>query len=195
MDIHNHILTVISIILGLSITRILVGFGDFVQHPDRRKPYTVQVIWGIALMIHVLRFWWWEYQVDEVVSRAHILGAYFFISLYACLLFFLSTLLFPDEPDEYGSYLEYFISVRRGFFTVLIGVILVGIPDSAIKGAALMRQYHSPQIWLYICFIVVGSLIAMKVRSARYHYLFASAALLSEILWTWVAYFRAGGLW
>ena len=195
MDIHNHILTVISIIIGLSITRILVGFANFVEHPHRMKPYTVQVIWGIAMMIHVLRFWWWEYQVDEIVSRAQILGAYFFISIYACLLFFLCTLLFPEDPGEYESYLEYFISVRRGFFAVLIAVIIIGIPDSAIKSAALMRQYHSPLIWLYIGFVGVGSLIAMKVRSTRYHYLFASAVLASEIMWTWVGYFRAAGLW
>lgn len=192
MNIYNHILTVISIIVGLAITRILVGFADFVQHPDRLKPYTVQVIWGIALMIHVLRFWWWEYQVDDIGSRAHILAAYFFIATYACLLFFLCTLLFPDDPGQYGSYLEYFISVRRGFFAVLIGVLIVGIPDSAIKGEALMRQYHSPQIWLYIGVIGIGSIIAMRVRSARYHYWFASTALLSEILWTWLGYFRAG---
>lgn len=195
MDIHAHILTLISIIVGLSITRILVGFADFVQHPKRMKPYTVQVIWGIALMIHVLRFWWWEYQVGEIVSRAHILGAYFFISIYAGLLFFLCTLLFPDDPSEYTSYLEYFISVRRGFFAVLIGVIIVGIPDSAIKGEALMRQYHSPQIWLYVGFVVIGSLIAMNVRSTRYHYFFASAALTSEVIWTWVGYLRTGGLY
>lgn len=194
MDIHNHILTVISIIVGLSITRILVGFAEFVQHPDRMKPYVIQIIWGVALMIHVLRFWWWEYQVDGIESRPHILGAYFFISLYSCLLFFLCTLLFPDDPSEYESYLEYFISVRRGFFAVLIGVIVVGIPDSAIKSVALMQQYHRPQIWVYIAFIGVGSLIAMKVRDARYHYLFGSAALFSEVLWTWIGYFRSGGL-
>ena len=195
MDIHNHILTVISIIIGLSITRILVGFAGLVEHPNRMKPYTIQVIWGVALMIHVLRFWWWEYQVEDIVNRAHLLGAYFFISVYACLLFFLCTLLFPEDPGDYGSLLEYFISVRRGFFAVLIGVIIIGIPDSAIKSEALMRQYHSPQIWLYIGFVVVGSLIAMKVRSTRYHYLFAWAVLLSEIVWTWIGYFRTGGLW
>lgn len=195
MDIHEHILTVISIILGLSITRILVGFADFVEHPQHMKPYTVQVIWGIALMIHVLRFWWWEYQVVDIADRAQILGAYLFISIYACLLFFLCTLLFPNEPRDYRSFLEYFISVRRGFFAVLIGVILVGIPDSAIKGEALMAQYRHPQIWLYIGFMVIGALIGMKVRSARYHYGFASTALLSEIMWTWVGYFRARGLW
>lgn len=45
MDFFNHIKTVISIILGLSIGCLLNGTVKFVQHPGRTKPYWVHLLW------------------------------------------------------------------------------------------------------------------------------------------------------
>jgi hypothetical protein len=42
---YVHVRTIISIVLGLSITRLFTGLARFVQHPNRVTVYPVHLAW------------------------------------------------------------------------------------------------------------------------------------------------------
>ena len=56
MDIFAHIKSVIGIILGLSIAKLLQGTVKLIQHPGRTKPYWIHLAWALYIFLyHPLR--------------------------------------------------------------------------------------------------------------------------------------------
>jgi hypothetical protein len=96
-DVYSHVKVVISIIVGLCITTLLKGFAVFVQHPRRAKVSLLHLGWAASLLLWIIHFWWWEFRLAMVPHWNFEI--YFFVILYAILFYFLSTLLFPSEPE------------------------------------------------------------------------------------------------
>lgn len=139
MDFFNHIKTVISIILGLSIGCLLNGTVKFVQHPGRTKPYWVHLLWVFYLFLLMIHFWWWEYNLREV--RLWTFTEYIFIVMYIILYFTLCQLLYPADVKDYGdNYKNYFLSRKKWFFILLIVVFFIDIFDTLIKGPEYLEK-------------------------------------------------------
>jgi ABC-type glycerol-3-phosphate transport system permease component len=122
-NIFTHVRTIISIIVGLSIGRLLTGLARFVQHPRQQKIYPVHLVWTFFMLVYVIHFWWWEFRLAGV-QWTFVL--YCFAAFYASVFFFLCTMLFPDTMYEYKGFADYFMSRRRWFFGILIGTFLAG---------------------------------------------------------------------
>jgi hypothetical protein len=45
IDLYLHVRVLISIILGLSVTRLIAGVVGFVQHPTRRAVSWIHLTW------------------------------------------------------------------------------------------------------------------------------------------------------
>lgn len=56
-DLYLHIRVIISIVLGIAITRILAGLAKFVQHPGKLKVYPVHLLWAMIVLIGWIREW------------------------------------------------------------------------------------------------------------------------------------------
>jgi len=134
--IYVHVRTVISIVVGLSIGRLLTGLARFVQHPNLQKIYPVHLVWTVFMMVDVIYFWWWEFHLSTV---GWTFGLYCFVALYASTFFFLCTMLFPDTMHEYAGFRDYFMSRRKWFFGILIATFLIDIVDTAIKGTSYLQ--------------------------------------------------------
>src|SRR5882724_3033688 len=136
MDAFGHIKSVIAIILGLSIAKLLQGAVKFIQHPGRNRPYWVHLLWALYIFILLVHFWWWEYGLRALSQW--LFQEYLFIIVFITLYFVLCALLFPDDLGDYdGSYAEYFYSRRKWFFGVLAASFVADIVDTAMKG----KQY------------------------------------------------------
>ncbi|MFV3504988.1 hypothetical protein ACNJFX_21195, partial [Mycobacterium tuberculosis] len=61
-----HIRVVMGIILGLSITTVLKGLAQIIEHPQRRGCSALHLGWVAWTLISLVTFWWWEFRLIEV---------------------------------------------------------------------------------------------------------------------------------
>lgn len=133
VDLYLHVRVIVSIILGLSIARLLNGVASFVQHPSRERVWWVHLAWVGWMLLSVIGFWWWEFRLAEVPRWTF--ETYVFVLVYASVYFLLCTLLFPTDMAEYRGFQHYFISRRGWFFGLLAASFLLDIVDTWLKGA------------------------------------------------------------
>jgi hypothetical protein len=117
MDTYLHIRVLFSMILGLGMSRLLGGVGRIVQHPRLYKVYWVHLVWTLFLFLYMIHFWWWEFRLFNI--HVWTFPLYFFIALYAVLLFLLCVLFFPEEMADYTGFKDYFYSRRQWIFALM----------------------------------------------------------------------------
>lgn len=179
-DAYFHVRVLIGLVTGLGLTRLLTGLSGFVQHPGRSRIYPPHIAWTLFMLIYIIHFWWFEFGLS-VIERWEF-DNYAFVIGYAALLFFITTLLFPDRIDEYSGFPDYFISRRKWFYGLLATVFVVDMLDSLIKGyshfAELGPIYPIRQIGLTILCV-----IAAFTKRTQFHIGFGVLAILLEVWW------------
>ncbi|MDH0865168.1 hypothetical protein [Mitsuaria sp. GD03876] len=133
-----HIRMVLSMVVSLSIARLLSGLAKFVQHPGRLRIYGVHLLWALYMLVTLIHFWWWEFALSRV-GPWHF-EQFGFLVGYSAVLYLLCALLFPDDIAEYSGYRDYFLSRRRWFFGILAFSLLLDVADSWLKGAAHLQE-------------------------------------------------------
>jgi len=180
----GHVRIVIGLITGLSVTRILNGFSRFVQHPGKTPIYAAHFIWAVFILLFVTHFWWFEFRLSTIQHWEY--SEYSFIIIYAALIFFISSLLFPEQMDDYSGFEEYFHSRARWFYGFLAALFLIDMIDSAMKGAEHFQSLGSA--YPVRQSLMAGlALIGMMVRNRCYHISFGILAIATQI---WQIYAR-----
>lgn len=129
----GHVRTIIGMVLGLSLARLINGLTRFVQHPGSIKVYSVHLGWVIFLLITIVHFWWYEFHLNRVLVWTF--PTYGFVTFYAMVFAALTALLFPDQMADYKGFEDYFEQRKRWFFALLALASLLDIGDTLIKGA------------------------------------------------------------
>jgi hypothetical protein len=101
MEMYQHVRVLFTIILGLGVSRLLTGVARIVQHPKQYRVYWVHLLWALFVFLYLINFWWWEYRLHAIQQWTFPL--YFFIAMYAVVLFLLCVLLFPEEMGDYDD--------------------------------------------------------------------------------------------
>ena len=175
-----HIRVLISLIVGLGLTRLLIGVARIIQHPGKTPMYWVHLGWVLWMFLALVHFWWWEFRLVHLHQWKFIY--YIFIIFYVTLYFLLSTLLFPDNMDEYASYRDYFVSRRKWFFGLLATTFVLDIGDTLLKG----REYFDSfgiEYPLRNATHVILCLVAMKTGNLRFQAIFMVLALVYQLSW------------
>jgi hypothetical protein len=179
MDVFVHVKVLLSMILALAVGNLLRGVSRIVEHPKKYKVYWVHLVWVLFLFLYVIHFWWWEFYLQKV--QQWTFPVYFFIALYATLLFLLCSLFFPDEMEEYGGFRNYFCSRRRWIFTLMTLLFLADIIDTFIKGSEYRQHlglFYDFRTGAYILL----SLLAIRISKPRFHMMFAVFAVALEAI-------------
>lgn len=180
-----HVRIIIGMVLGISVSRLVVGMSEFLQHPKRKKIYLVHLGWVLYLFLTITHFWWYEFGLAKI--RAWSFGLYFFLISFACMFAFVASLLFPSSMSEYESYEDYFQSRRKTFYVMFAMLAAADLIDTALKGSehflSLGIEYPIQQTAL-----ILLSLIAIFVPSKTYQHVFVTAVLLYKSLWIFRLY-------
>ncbi|MGR9172269.1 hypothetical protein [Rhizobium sp. KDH_Rht_773_N] len=184
-EVYVYIRTVMSMVIGLSLARLLTGLGGIVQSPGKNRVYWVHLGWVASMFLFIIHFWWWEYRLQSLAVISF--GVYLFLISFCCLFFFLCVLIFPTTLEDYGGYEEYFISRRRWFFGMLAVTYVVDFLDTLLKGKAYLAALG----WEYpvrnAVFIAL-SIVAAWTANRRFHAVFVSVGLLYQISWIFRLY-------
>ena len=179
MDMYLHVRVLFSMILGLGVSRMLTGVARIVQHPKEYKVYWVHLMWALFLFLYLIHFWWWEYRLQDI--RQWTFPLYFFIAIYAVLLFLLCVLLFPEEMADYDGFKAYFYSRRQWIFSLMTVLFLADLADTLIKGSDYLHAL-GPLYYVRIGLQIALSAAAIKISNERFHAGFAVLATGYEIV-------------
>ncbi len=179
-DLFLHVRVLMGMIVGLGLTHLLRGVARIIEHPRRLQVYWVHLLWVLSMFLYLLHFWWWEFRLEQLQHWSF--NRYFFIAIYALLLYLACALLLPERLDDYRDYREYFYSRRRWLFATLALVYLVDLGDTWLKGDAYLRSFGTEYLVRNASY-VVACVLAATVRSPVYHAAFVVAGLVYQASW------------
>ncbi len=185
MDAYSHLRILVSLILGLAITRMLSGLSRRLQEPEKTDRMHSQIIWSLALLLGAVHFWWWEFAL-RLIDNWNF-WVYIFVLSYASLFFLMSTLLYPDHLQEHAEREVFFIRRRHAFFALFATSFAFDLVDTLIKGK---DHFDALGIW-YIVRIVAGAIIAviaMRTEDSRKLMWLGLTWLAGSILWITMLY-------
>ena len=180
MDAYSHLRILVSLIIGLAITRVLSGLSRRIQEPVKTNRMYAQFVWSIALLLGTVHFWWWQFAL-RLIDHWNF-WIYVFILSYASLFFLMSTLLYPDHIMEHADREVFFIRRRNAFFAMFGLSFAFDLVDTAIKGEAYLKSLGA---W-YGARLAVGALIAivaMRTDSNR------------KLMWLGIAWLVINTVW
>lgn len=179
-DFFPHIRVLISLIVGLGVTRLLSGVARIIQHPGRTPVYWVHLGWALWMFVGLLNFWWWEFRLEQLHTWKF--DYYVFVNLFATLHFLLCAMLFPDQMQDYRDYRDYFLSRRAWFFGLLAALFLLDVADTLLKGGAY-AQHFGYEYPLRIALHVALCVAAMRTTNRWFHAALVVFALAYQLRW------------
>ncbi|MFK8031659.1 MAG: hypothetical protein AB8G18_15590 [Gammaproteobacteria bacterium] len=145
MGVFEYIGVLISVIMGLGITHLATGATKLIQHRDQVKFYLPHALWTVNILVFILLIWWgmfwWSGHTNWFVYE------YLFITLYAIVLFFLASMLYPINMDKDIDVEQYFFRNRRWFFAALLIAWCLDVPETIIKASADLRALPQEYFW------------------------------------------------
>jgi hypothetical protein len=177
VDLYLHVRVLISIILGLSVTRLLGGLAQFMQQSDRPRLSWIHLAWVAWVLLNVVSFWWWEFRLSHVTHWTFAL--YLFVIAYASTFFLQAALLFPADIVGHEGYGDYFLARRAWFFGIIAAIQAMDVVDTLIKGQDYLRSL-GPEYPVEIGVSLVLCAVAMRTRNLIYHSVFAALGLLYQ---------------
>ncbi len=155
MGVFEYIGVLISVIMGLGITHLATGAGKLIQHRREVRFYLPHMLWTANILIHILLIWWGMFSWSgHETWQAY---EYLFITLYAIVLFFLSSMLYPWDMLRDIDVRQHFFENRFWFFGTLLVAWSIDIVATLIKADAGLRPV--PQG--YLQFIGIEMLIPL----------------------------------
>ena len=97
----NYVAVLVSIIIGLGVTRILTGLSDAIQVGNRPRTYWVHTVWMLNMLIDLMLFWWVLYRWNTVPQWTFFI--FLWVNVAPILLYLASGVLCPSELEKTGS--------------------------------------------------------------------------------------------
>jgi hypothetical protein len=185
-ELFPHVRIVMGTVIGLGITRLLMGVAGLVQHPGRAKISLLHLLWSFSILVELILFWWWEFALYEVTDWSF--GIFAFLIFYAITLFLMAALLFPDKLDDYAGYEDFFLKRRHWFFGVFGLTFLLDIVDTLIKG----EPYFDTLGLEYLIQVPIGlalCAVAIWTTDRRYHLGLVLVHLIYQAWWIYILFY------
>jgi hypothetical protein len=156
----------VSVMFGLALTHMLRGVGRMIELRREVRPYWVQLVWALNVVVFVLAIWWgmyWWKGLQEWTAEW-----FFFIAAYAVAIFMWAYVLFPADLSAGADLESYFYANRRWFFGIGMVVFLMDIPETVRKDVLHLRAM--PEVYPYVItgFLVMSG-IGFVTANRRVH--------------------------
>jgi len=184
LDQFEHVMVLVSIIVGLGITHILLGVAGIVDRlSSGREPLRLSVAyfaWLAHVFVWLVQFWWWEFRFDQFVDEWTV-DLYLFLVLYAVTLFLMAAVLVPRTWDPVESLGDYLLERRAWFYSLQFAANALDVADSYLKGGiAYIAALPVSSFVLWIA-IAVACLVGLRARTLRVHTIAAVVVLFLQL--------------
>ena len=100
MTVFEYLSVFISIIVGLAVANVLLGFSRILGQEGHRTSLA-HVVWIYWTLLFLTFFWWFSF--DWRLQNTWTLGLFLWVVGYAMLMFVLSSLVTPPSAPSDGD--------------------------------------------------------------------------------------------
>jgi len=174
-----------SIVVGIGITRILSDLASIAEHRAQVTFDGLTLLWAMNVLGYQLIYWWVVVNNWRTRETWAFLG-FAALFLYGVALYFCAALILPRATAEKLDLKKRFEDIRLPFFFLWLVVAFSELLDSLSKGLDYVFESLG---WPYILMVVATFLftgIAIRTRNRRFHWVFG----LTTLAWSlgWVMY-------
>ncbi|MGH7521967.1 MAG: hypothetical protein ACREMI_11875 [Gemmatimonadales bacterium] len=173
MGAYQHVVVVMSIVLGLAVTQLLRGIAQLYRTRKRVRTYWLHWAWIVLLVVFSLLLWWtfWNYRSIQDWDFFRFV-AYLSPTI---VFYFLTAVAIPDPSDAVSDLKEYYFANRVGFFgTFALYGVVAGFTAIFVRGLPLVDRSNILRLVM-----VLLMLLALRSTSERVH---TAVLILSAIL-------------
>ena len=191
MSTFEFISVLLSIVIGLALTRLLSGVGRAMEIRREVRFYWVQGIW-VANVALILVVFWWATLFSHADVELWLFPNFALLLAYSVLLFLLAVLILPTDLAEGVDLEAHFFEVRPWFFTLLALATVAEFGDTLLHGGLERVVGLGPPYWIIL--LSGGILSAIGARSAnrRFHGFYCLAVLLGLTRWMITRFWAIG---
>lgn len=170
MDEFSYLIVIVSIVLGLGITRLLTGLGALVEARDRVRFYWPVLAWVVILLLAHVQTWWAFFGLRDRPEWTFL--AFLLVLLQPVLLYLLSVLVLPTlGSGERADLRVRYYEQARWFF----GVFAVLLVASLLRDLALEGALPSPPNVAFHAVLLALAMLGAATQRARFHEMNAGA--------------------
>lgn len=190
-DAFNYVAVLVSIVVGLAVTRVLSQISEVIQAGSRQKTYWIHTVWLINAFSMLMLNWWVFYRWRTAPEWTFFL--FVWVTLAPTLLYLGCSVIAPGELDETpaANWREYYYANRRGFFFIIAPIWPLDIIDTLLKGKQHFIDqgpYYVPMMALWC----LGCVFAGISKSPRYHAVWVILFPAAQIFYTTIELLKLG---
>lgn len=171
MDEFNYLSVLISIILGLGITRLLKGLGQQIEFRAEIRSYWPSLCWAMTLLLIHVQTWWSMFGLRFVTNWSFL--AFLVVLLQPIVLYLQAALILPSMiAGEKVDLRRHYYAQSRGFFGLMCALLLISLAKSLMLSGTLPRP---ADLGFHIAFLALSALMTIS-RRPRLHEVNAVAA-------------------
>jgi hypothetical protein len=170
MTLFEYLGVLLSVIMGLGLTHILIGFSKTIHHRDTFRIDWVHLLWALNVIIYIVGIWWGLFWWSGL-SR-WTFPEFLFVMSYAVVLFLLASILYPWSLSLDFDFERHFVRNRVWFFGILAAAWCIDVAETSLKARGGLRDLP-PAYFVWVGVHIVLSLIAARTPSRRFHATFA----------------------
>lgn len=154
----------ISIVLGLGVAHLLLGFGETIQERRSLKLYWVHTVWAVNVLHFHLSFWWNYFTWGRLDAWSY--GLFLVLIGYTVLLYLLAVIIYPRRLEPGFDFREHLLGNRVWFFGILTLLGPVDFLETTLKASAGVRPM--PDDYVVYALVLTGAALACLIwRNTR----------------------------
>jgi hypothetical protein len=187
MDEFSYISVLVSVILGLAVTQILMGFRGILLHRGRVRVYWPVIAWAALLLLICFQHWWSMSGLRNHHNWTFLQFA--MVLLNVIFIYMIAGLVFPDFfGGEVVDLKENFFAHRVWFFSLAFGVIVVSVCKMTVLDGKLPDTMNLTFHGIFGLMFLTGAL----TRSEWYHKSLLVLGTVLFLLYVILLYARMG---
>jgi hypothetical protein len=150
----EYIAVIVSVIIGLGLTRILQGVGGLLEARGRVRVYWVQLVFTGIILVGHLQFWWLFWSSRQVEAWSFF--PFLFLLLQPIILYLLAGLCFPDFSER-GSidFRDFYYRNHRWFFGLLaLLMVLITLRDILFRSVPWISQGNAVKVGVLLIAVI-----------------------------------------
>ncbi len=166
MNPAEHLIILVSIIIGLAVADLLTSFHHLVRARDRVRFHWLPMTWAGLIFLQLIQIWWvYFYVLQAEVWRNYF--AYVFFLLVPVLLFLIACWVLPDRESDDGSPIDlkaYYLREHGWLFGLVSLGVAVQVASELLLGHAFLQPARLIQGSAFILFVSLA-----WTKNLRYH--------------------------
>lgn len=164
MSTFDYLSVLVSIVVGLGLSRVLTSAGELVLQRQRVRFHWVPLLMAAIVFLVEVEFWWSAFGFQEIEEWNFF--SFSLLLLVSVALYMMSVLVLPDPTAEASVDLRrHFYSNHRWLFSLAGAYLLLDVSfDLAVGGEAFFQPVRYFQA-VYLLFLIAAAIS----RNERVH--------------------------